>query len=109
MSEVIGPIIIGIVLIILGIFNVRGNISSIHWYHRQRVEEKDRMAYGKFVGSGTIIIGICLVVFGIFSFIAESLNADIYITIGSIQLIVGVVTGLLLSVYAMLKYNKGIF
>lgn len=109
LNELIGACIIGIVLIILGILNVRGNISSIHWYHRHRVQEKDRLVYGKFVGSGTIIIGGCLIVFSIFSFMAAWLNTDLYITIGSILLIIGIIIGFLLNIYAMIKYNKGLF
>ena len=31
-------IIVGIILCILGITNIKGNISSIHWYNRTKVK-----------------------------------------------------------------------
>ena len=58
MGDVIGPVILGIIISILGISNMKGNISSLHWYHRQRVSPDDVMPFGKRVGLGTLIIGI---------------------------------------------------
>jgi hypothetical protein len=49
--------LVGIVCIVLGISNMKGNISSLHSYHRSRVSEEDRIPFGKKVGLGTIIIG----------------------------------------------------
>ena len=57
MGDVIGPVILGIIISILGISNMKGNISSLHWYHRQRVSPDDVMPFGKRVGLGTLIIG----------------------------------------------------
>ncbi len=59
------PGILGVILIVLGIMNMKGNISSLHWYHRKRVAEEDRKPFGKLVGLGTLIIGIALVISGI--------------------------------------------
>lgn len=42
MGDVIGPVILGIIISILGISNMKGNIS-LHWYHRQRVSPDDVM------------------------------------------------------------------
>ena len=109
MSDVIGPIIIGIFLIILGILNRKGNISSIHRYHRHRVSEEDRIPFGKMVGAGTLVIGISLMLFGGFAFAANKFDNDIFSIIGSVVVIAGLVTGCALSFYAMIKYNKGIF
>ena len=50
--------LVGVVCIVLGISNMRGNISSLHSYHRSRVSEEDRIPFGKQVGLGTIIVGI---------------------------------------------------
>ncbi|MBQ8331912.1 MAG: hypothetical protein IJX94_05390 [Clostridia bacterium] len=36
---------------VLGIINMTGNISSLHWYHRQRVTKEDRKPFGKLVGN----------------------------------------------------------
>ena len=109
MGSIIGPMVLGLFIFILGIFNMKGNISSIHWYHRQRVSEEDKISFGRMVGLGTIIIGICVFAFGGFAFAAEKLHNDLYILIGAIVMIVGFIAGLILSFYAMIKYNKGIF
>ena len=53
MGDVIGPVILGIIISILGISNMKGNISSLHWYHRQRVSPDDVMPFGKRVGLST--------------------------------------------------------
>ena len=87
-------IIIGIVLIAIGIMNMKGNISSLHKYHRNRVSEEDRLPFGRMVGLGTIIVGISLIASG---FLGETI------------LIVGLVIGLIPIVLAMYKYNGGIF
>lgn len=47
MPAFIVTFIIGVVCIILGISNMRGNISSLHSYHRHRVSEEDRIPFGK--------------------------------------------------------------
>lgn len=56
---------LGILISILGIINMTGNISSLHWYHRQRVTEENRKPFGKLVGLGTLIIGLAMIVFGV--------------------------------------------
>ena len=107
--EHIFSVIIGIVCIILGITNRKGNISSLHSYHRKRVSEEDRLPFGKLVGLGTIICGIGLLMMGGMSYLAEELQKELYLIIGSAVLIVSLVIGICVSFYAMLKYNKGIF
>lgn len=109
MGDIIVPIALGVFITILGIVNMRGNISSIHWYHRQRVTEENILPFGKKVGLGTIIIGVSIIVFGILSLATELLKTDIFTIIGSVIVIVGIAVGLALSLYAMIKYNKGIF
>ena len=61
MEELIIQIIIGLVLIVIGIFNTKGNISLLHSYHRKRIKEEDIKPFGKKVGIGTIIIGITII------------------------------------------------
>ena len=107
--EILFPVAIGLILIIIGISNTRGNISTIHSYHRKRVSEEDRLPFGKLAGAGTIIIGASIIAMGGLSFAAEYLNNGIYTTISYVVLIAGLVIGLGLSFYAMIKYNKGIF
>ena len=37
--------LVGIVCIVLGVSNMKGNISSLHSYHRNRVSEEDRILF----------------------------------------------------------------
>ena len=103
------PGILGVILIVLGIMNMKGNISSLHWYHRQRVTEENRKPFGKLVGLGTLIIGSALVISGILFWISEVTATELWLIIGCVITVVGIVVGLVLSFYAMIKYNKGIF
>ena len=101
--------LVGVVCIILGISNIRGNISSLHSYHRHRVSEEDRIPFGKQVGLGTIIIGIGIIVFSVLSSVTLYTENDIFILVGTAVLIIGIILGLVISFRAMIKYNKGIF
>ena len=99
----------GLLISILGIINMTGNISSLHWYHRQRVTDENRKPFGKLVGLGTLIIGIALIVFGTLFFIYEQTQLGALVIIGTVELIVGIIAGMIVSFYAMKKYNGGIF
>ena len=100
---------LGILVSILGIINMTGNISSLHWYHRQRVTEEDRKPFGRLVGLGTLIIGVAMILFGILFFAFEQTGFSWLVLLGVIELILGIVVGMIISFYAMIKYNKGIF
>lgn len=95
-------IFLGLILIVIGIFNQKGNISTIHWYNRRKVSEADRPAYGKWMGLGTILCGAGLMAGGIFQYFAPE-------GIWSIPVVVGLVIGLGLMLYAQLKFNHGLF
>ena len=101
--------LVGVVCIVLGISNMRGNISSLHSYHRHRVSEEDRIPFGKQVGLGTIIIGVGIMVFSVLSSVTLYTENDIFILIGTAILIIGIILGLVISFRAMIKYNKGVF
>ena len=101
--------IVGIILCVLGCVNMTGNISSLHWYHRQRVTEKDRKPFGKLVGLGTLMIGVAIILFGILFWIYETTMMEWLIILGTVILGIGIIAGLGLSFHAMIKYNKGIF
>ena len=102
MEELIIEIIIGLVLIVIGIFNTKGNISLLHSYHRKRIKEENIKPFGKKVGIGTIIIGITIILAGLFAFLS-------YANISKVVLIIGLITGCIIIFYALFKYNKGIF
>ena len=102
MGELILQIIIGLSLIILGVINMKGNISMLHSYHRKRVKKEDIIPYGKKVGTGIIIIGISIIIAGLFTIFN-------YTNISNVILIIGLVLGTIIIFCAMFKYNKGIF
>jgi asparagine N-glycosylation enzyme membrane subunit Stt3 len=101
--------LVGVICIVLGISNMKGNISSLHSYHRDRVSEEDRIPFGKQVGWGTVIVGIGIIVFSILSTVTLYTENNISILLGTVFLIVAIIVGLVISCYAMIKYNKGIF
>ena len=94
-------LILGVFISVMGIVNIKGNISTIHSYNRRKVKEEDIPKYGKAVGTGTLIIGVSLVLGFIVSFWSEEMIA--YITNPA------VVVGLGFMLYGQFKYNKGIF
>jgi len=101
--------LVGVICIVLGISNMKGNISSLHSYHRNRVSEEDRIPFGKQVGVGTIIVGIGIIVFSVLSAVTLYTENDIFILLGTVLLISAIIIGLVISFRAMIKYNKGIF
>ena len=101
--------LVGVVCIVLGISNMRGNISTLHSYHRHRVSEEDRIPFGKQVGLGTMVIGVGIIIFSVLSTVTLYTENNIFILIGTAVLNVGIVAGLIISFKAMIKYNKGIF
>ena len=101
MSDSIVMLVLGVLITALGIININGNISTLHWYHRKRIAESDIPAFGKAVGTGTVIIGAGLIVSGVLSLLK--------IKFAEIILIAGVIVGLPIMLYAIIKYNKGLF
>ena len=100
---------LGLLISILGIINMTGNISSIHWYHRQRVTEENRRPFGMLVGLGTLIIGLSMIVFGVLFLISERTQLTALVIIGVAELVTSIIAGMIVSFYAMKKYNGGIF
>ena len=109
MPAFIATALVGIVCIVLGVSNCKGNISSLHSCHRQRVSEEDRIPFGKKVGLGTIIIGVAVIVFSGLSAVTLLTDNEIFTLIGTGILIAGIVVGFIISFKAMIKYNKGLF
>ncbi len=103
------PAILGLLIILLGISNIRGNISSVHWYHRKRIAKEDVRPFGRLIGGGTVIIGSSLVVLGCFALAEEMTGDKIYMEIGAATAVIGIAAGVILSLYAVIKYNKGLF
>ena len=109
MSDVIVPALVGFVLVLIGISNMKGNISTLHWYHRRRVSEEERLPFGRMTGLGSIIVGIGVMLGSGLNFAALQTGNGVFETLASVVVGVALVIGLGLSFYAMIKYNKGIF
>ena len=92
---------LGIIISIMGVINLRGNLSTIHWYNRWKVSEADAPKYGKAMGLGTLIIGVSIALTAALQMLLDS--EIVYgITIA------GTIIGAAVILYAQLKYNKGI-
>lgn len=94
-------LILGVFLSVLGVVNIKGNISTIHSYNRRKVKEEDIPKYGKAVGTGTVVIGASLILAYLVTFWNEA--AIDYIIIPAM------VIGLAFILYGQIKYNHGIF
>ena len=93
---------LGIILTILGIFNMQGNIATIHWYNRRKVSKENQLSYCRCMGLGTLIIGVSLIIAGLLQPLIGD-EGSAWIMAG------GILVGLALMLYAQIKYNKGIF
>lgn len=94
-------LVLGIFISVLGIVNIKGNISTIHSYNRRKVSEEDIPKYGKAVGTGTLIIGISLVISYFTTFWSESIMDFIIFP--------AIAIGFAFILYGQIKYNHGIF
>ena len=94
-------LILGVFLSVLGVVNIKGNISTIHSYNRRKVKEEDILKYGKAVGTGTVIIGASLALAYLVTFWNEA--AIDYIVLPAMAI------GLAFILYGQIKYNHGIF
>lgn len=111
-GEIIGTavtIIVGILCIAIGISNIGGNISWVHSYHRKRVSEENRMAFGKMVGTGMIVIGIGIIFAGAMLAVALLAESKICEIIALVAMLSSIVVGTVIAFRAMIKYNGGIF
>ena len=104
----ITAIIVGIACIVIGITNMRGNISTLHSYHRARVKEEDIIPFGKMVGLGTITVGAGVILFGILSMLGDLLAIEWLIIAATVVMIAAIVVGMGITFAAMKKYNGGI-
>ena len=92
----------GIICVMFGIFNMCGNIGTIHWYNRRKVTKENQKAYCMFVGLGTLIVGVAIIAGAV-------IQALGYLAASGLAIGVGVLIGLVLILYAQFKYNRGLF
>ena len=109
MENLVLSIVIGVVFIIIGILNLRGNIKMLHSYHRDRVKEEDKKPLGKRIGVAMIIIAISIIANGILTYLSLILRNSILEYVGMGILGVGLAVGLTINLCAIKKYNGKIF
>jgi uncharacterized membrane-anchored protein len=103
----IAVIVVGVIVAVLGIINMTGNISSLHWYHRKNVTEENVKPFGRMVGLGTLIIGVAVALYGgVLALFAEN---EPVVLISTALMFVGMIAGIVITFRAMFKYNGGIF
>lgn len=69
LRDSIEQLAIGTLLTILGIFNMKGNIASIHWYNRRKVTKENQKPYCLCMGLGTLIIGVGMIASALFKYL----------------------------------------
>ncbi|MBE6664241.1 MAG: hypothetical protein E7602_07065 [Ruminococcaceae bacterium] len=106
---VVISILTGITFIVLGVVYTTGNINSLHSYHRENIKEEDKKPFGKRIGAGMIVQGIALLAYGVLLLISELASLPSLTSIGLAVLIVGIILGLIITFWAIKKYNKTIF
>ena len=92
--------VIGIVFVTLGyLMWKKGKITLLHSYHYDKVSPSDKRIFCKISGLGVIFIGIGLLVTAIIIGITDS-------ALSYIAFALGFVVGLVLLIYAGVKYNR---
>lgn len=99
----------GLLIVIMGVINMMGNLSPLHSYHYKRVKETDRKTFGRLVGIGTSLIGVSVIGYGVCFLLMEQTGSEDWVLGGIAGLLIGIFAGLGVTLYAMMKYNKGIF
>ena len=102
LREYLTPIGLGVICMVLGAFNLKGNIASIHWYNRRKVSKEDQLPYCRTMGLATVIVGASILLSSVLQVLCSEL-------VGGAVALVGVLGGFVLMLYAQFKYNKGIF
>ncbi len=93
--------ILGAVFIVVGItLWKKEKISLLHYYHYNKLSEKDKKAFCKLSGFGVISIGIGISVTAVIIGITDS-------ALSFIAFAVGFAVGISLLIYAGNKYNSG--
>lgn len=109
MKDLIILLVFGAFVIVMGIVNMCGNVSTLHRYHRSRVAPENVKPFGRLVGLGTVFCGAGIMLFGTLDYLAATYSSLALTVVGIVLLVISLVAGLGLSFYAMKKYNGGIF
>ena len=101
--------LVGALIIVIGIINMRGNISTLHSYHRARVKDEDVKPFGKLVGLGTVIMGAACILIGASIWASELSGKGVYAAVGIGISLAAMAVGAVITFHAMKKYNGGVF
>ena len=104
MTETIGVAIgvgvLALVFIYLGyLMWKKEKITLLHSYHYDKVAEENKKAFCKLSGIGLIVIGIGVLLAGIICSATSSMW-------GGIAIAIGFLFGLVMLIYAGIKYNR---
>ena len=102
-------LLVGIVCVLIGFANRRGNISMLHDYHINRVSEEDRLPLGRRVGIGMIVVGCAICLFSVLSVISILMEREIFVVVATGIMLLGMAVGIGIVIHALKKYNKGVF
>lgn len=92
--------VIGIVFVTLGyLIWKKERISLLHDYHYDKVSAEDKKAFCTLSGIGVLLIGVSLFISAIMIGITDS-------PWGFIAFVVGFVMGLIMLIYAGVRYNR---
>lgn len=98
-------IAVGVLLVVLGyLIWIKEKISLIHAYHYANVKDTDKKAYTALVGKSVVTIGAGIILNGIARMIIPMLKNGNMLVFGVLFVI-----GMVMFVYAQMKYNHGIF
>lgn len=108
MTGVIITIVVGVIICFLAVRNMRGDVSSLHSYHRNNVKEEDVKPFGKLVGIGTLFCGISIILFSILQAVTLITGNDVFTIVGTFVMFIGLTVGIIITFCAMKKYNGSI-
>ena len=107
--EYIITAILGVVFIVIGVLNTKGNVKMLHSYHLKRVKKEDEPALGKRVGLGMLIKGCGMIITSALQLVAHITTHKLYANIATGVLLVTITVGCVITILAINKYNKGLF
>lgn len=109
LTGILVDVAIGVLCIVLGISHTRGNLSTLHSYHRNRVSPENILPFGRQVGLGMILVGVGILLMGLGLALSWWLGKKIFDIIGMVLMFVFLIIGSIIAFRAMIKYNGGIF
>lgn len=90
----------------IGISIYRGNTNLIHDYHRTRIKESERLAYGRAFAKGLFVLCGGLFLSGAISLFGDSKP---FVLASDAVLAAGIVISIVMIMRVQRKYNGGLF